>query len=91
MAITSMEHHFDNLTGQIASAIAVAASWLAVWLGVMPVVLASLASLAALLFYCLQFYRDPSVQAWLTRRRAKKVAKLKDKLAALEAKSTPEK
>lgn len=69
-------------TGHVLSLISIGGAFV----GVLPFV----ASIFALVWYSLEIYENKTVQAYLSRRRARRVLKLKSKLAALDIKSNPE-
>lgn len=58
------------IVGNIASAGAIVSAWL----GFLPTVLASVATLVALFYYSLSVYSNSHVQQWLHTRRERKIA-----------------
>lgn len=59
----------------------------ATWVGFIPTVMASIASIVALLWYAIQISESQTARRWLATRRARKLARLKARVLLLEAQS----
>jgi len=76
----------SHTVGHVTSAGAILFSWGAVFAGIAVPAVAFLASLMALIWYFTQWYEGKTVQRWLARKNARKIARLTLKLARLSAK-----
>jgi len=85
--VRDMENQFDasHILGHIVSFMAVVGAWLGLWVGIVPVMFATAASIVALIWYSLQVYESSTIQLWMRNRRARKIAYLKTQMTALEA------
>lgn len=79
--LSSMNHNDYGFLGHWLSAGAIVTSLI----GALPTMIALLASVAALTWYCITIYECKLVQGWLAQRREQKMVELRDKLARLEA------
>lgn len=77
--------HTIQAVGNVASAGAVVLAWVGLATDIIPVFLATLVSLAALVFYCLQIYDSRQMRLWRYRRREHRIVSLKARVVGLEA------
>ena len=70
--------------GNVASAGAVIVAWVGLMTDVIPIFLATLVSLAALVFYTIQIYESPTMRRYRHKRRDRKIAYLKARVAGME-------
>lgn len=77
--------HTVQTVGNVVSGSAVILAWVGLATDIIPVFLATLVSIAALVFYSIQIYESSTMRRWRNERRLRKIAKLKARVVGLEA------
>ena len=77
--------HTAQAVGNVVSASAVILAWVGLVTDIIPVFLATLVSIAALIFYGLQIYESPTMRRWRYKRRDHKILLMKARIAGIEA------
>jgi hypothetical protein len=54
------------------------------WVGYVPGTLTAIGGAIGIVYYCLQIWKDGTVQAWMRAWRQRRISKYKGKITALE-------